>query len=126
MGYLAMPYLALTAGATTTGGAIWLAPDNVSGWSMTVVTTGTLTGTFRFYRSDDPRARPDSSAADRAAAVWTEFTADVATSISNPGGGAVQFSVMVSDFRSAFMRMDYTHTSGTGTVMAYFSGHGGC
>ncbi len=119
---LAMPYMTLAAGTNTTGNALWLGPDGITGWSMTVVTTGTLTGTFRFYASDDPRARPDRSAADRAAAAWVEFTADVSTMITDPAGGAVTFKVMVSDFQSDFLRMDYAHTSGTGTVSSFFSG----
>jgi hypothetical protein len=118
---LAMGYMNLAAGATTTGNAIWLGPDNVAGWSMTVTTTGTLTGSFKFYASDDPRARPDR--ADKANATWTEFTSDVSASITNPAGGAVTFKVMVSGFRSDFVRMDYVHVSGSGTVAANFSGH---
>jgi hypothetical protein len=121
---LAMPYMTLTAGANTTGQSLCLGPDGITGWSMTVVTTGTLTGAFRFYASDDPRARPDRNAVDRAAAVWVEFTAEVAAQISNPAAGATTFKVMVSDFRSDFLRMDYVHTSGTGTVTTFFSGRG--
>jgi hypothetical protein len=118
-----MPYITLTAGTTTTGTALWLGPDGIQGWSMHVITTGTLTGSFRFYRSSDPRARPDRSAVDQAAAKWREFTSDVAAQISNPAAGTTDFEVMVSDFRSDFVRMDYVHTSGTGTVTSFFSGH---
>ena len=119
---LAMPYMTLTAGTNTTGNTLWLGPDGITKWSMMVITTATLTGNFRFYRSSDPRARPDRTAVDRAAAVWTEFTADVAASITDPAGGVVAFEVMVSDFASDFLRMDYAHTSGTGTVTSFFSG----
>lgn len=118
---LAMPYTTLTVPVTTTGGALWLGPDGITAWSMTVVVTGTLTGVFRFYASDDPRARPDRSAVDRAAAVWVEFTSDVSSMITNPGN-TVTFKVMVSNFASDFLRMDYVHTSGTATIASYFSG----
>jgi hypothetical protein len=118
-----MKYLDLPVGVTTTGNALWLAPDGIAGWSMSVK-TGSLTGAFRFYRSDDPRARPDSSPVDRAAAVWAEFTSEVASQITNPAAGAALFNVVVPNFRSAFLRMDYVHTSGTGPVEAFFSGHG--
>jgi len=121
---LAMPYMTLAAGASTTGGSLWLGPDNVAGWSMHIITTGTLTGSFKFYRSSDPRARPDRSTADRAAAAWKEFTSDVSSMISNPAGGTTDFEVMASDFRADFLRMDYVHVSGSGTVTVFFSGHG--
>lgn len=114
-------YLAQTAGATATGRTLWLAPDGCNGWSMTVK-TGVVTGAFTFQKSNDPRARPDSG--ETSSAVWDDFTADVASQISNPAGGAVQFDVDVSDFRAHFLRMTYTHTSGTGAVDAYFSAHG--
>lgn len=119
---LAMGYLNLAAGASTTGGSLWLAPDHVPGWSMTVTTTGTLTGSFKFYASDDPRARQDHPS--KASATWTEFTSDVSSMITNPAGGTATFKVMVSNFRSDFLRMDYVHVSGSGTVIANFSGHG--
>lgn len=118
----AMNYMNLSSGANTTGGSLWLAPDDVVGWSMTVTTTGTLTGAFKFYASDDPRARQDHPS--KASATWTEFTSDVSSQISNPAGSTTTFKVMVSNFRSDFMRMDYAHTSGAGTVIANFSGHG--
>ena len=120
MGIPAMQYMNLTVGATTTGGPLGpLSVDCVEGFSMTVITTGTLTGVFRFYRSNDPRARQDHP--QRASAVWQEFTSDVSALISNPAGGAAQFTVDVSDFRSDYVRMDYVHTSGTGTVQAFFT-----
>ena len=118
-------YMTLTTGLTTTGNALWLSPDEIDGWSMQVTTTGTLTGTFRFYWSNDPRARPDNSAAVKAAADWREFTSDVSAMIVNPAAGATTFEVMVDNFKRAYLRMDYVHTSGTGTVSALFSGRRG-
>jgi len=120
MGIPAFQYMNLAAGATTTGGAIGpLTADYVEDFSATVITTGTLTGAFRFYRSNDPRARSDN--ADRANAKWQEFTADVSAMISNPAGSTTQFTVDVSDFRSDYLRIDYTHTSGSGTVQIYLT-----
>ncbi len=123
MSGISATYMTLAAGATTTGGALWLAPDCISNWSMQVVTTGTLTGAFRFYESNDMRARPDHP--DRANAVWHEFTSEVASQWTNPAGGAVVFRVKGEDQSAQFMRMDYVHTSGTGTVSARFSGRSG-
>jgi|SRR6185436_9035332 len=107
------------------GGSLWLGADCITGWSMTVKTSGTLAGAFRFYRSDDPRARQDASPTDQAAAVWIEFTTDVSTQIVNPAGSAVTFQVMVSDFRSGFLRMDYVGTGGAGNIESWYSGVGG-
>jgi hypothetical protein len=84
-----------------------------------VITTGTLTGSFKFYLSNDPRARQDN--ADKANAVWQEFTTDVAAMITNPAAGTTQFTVNVSDFRADYVRMDYVHSGGSGTVKAYFT-----
>ena len=120
MGIPAFQYMNLSSGVTTTGGAIGpLTADRCTGFSATVNTTGTLTGTFKFYLSNDPRARQDRSSADRAAAVWTEFTTDVSSMITNPSGGTTSFTVNVSDFRAEYLRVDYTHTSGSGTVQIY-------
>lgn len=120
MGIPAVQYMNLAAGATTTGGAYGpLSVDGVEGFSATVITTGTLTGAFRFYRSNDPRARQDHF--ERSSAVWQEFTTDVSAMISNPAGAAAQFTVDVSDFRSDYLRIDYTHTSGSGTVKIFLT-----
>lgn len=120
MGIPAFVYMNLSAGATTTGGAIGpLTADRVNGFSATVVTTGTLTGAFRFYLSNDPRARQDN--ADKANAQWQEFTTDVSSMIVNPSGGTTSFTVNVSDFRADYLRIDYVHTSGSGTVKIYLS-----
>lgn len=122
MGIGAMQYLSVTnPTGTTTGATLWLEPDCVHGFAMTAKTTGTLTGAFKFYKSQDPRARPDN--ASTSSAVWDEFTTEVASQITNPAGGTAQFDVDVSDFRAAFLRVDYVHTSGTGTITMFFSGH---
>lgn len=107
------------------GGSLWLGADCISGWSMTVSTTGTLTGAFRFYAADDPRARQDASAADQLLVKWTEFTSDVTTQIVNPAGTPTTFRVMVSDFRSGFLHMDYAGVSGAGNIESWYSGVGG-
>jgi hypothetical protein len=110
---------------TIRGGSLWLGADCITGFSMTVATLGTLTGAFRFYLSNDPRARQDASAAEQALARWDEFTTLVGTQIVNPAGAAVTFTVMVSDFRAGFMRMDYVGVSGIGAIESFYSGVGG-
>lgn len=120
-------YMTATNPASTTvrGGSMWLAADCCTGFSMTVKTTGTLTGAFKFYSSNDPRARQDATAADQAAAVWDEFTTEIASQITNPSASAVQFRVMVSDFRGGFLHMDYVGGgAGAGTISSWYSGLG--
>jgi hypothetical protein len=110
---------------TIRGGSLWLGADCITGFSMTVQTTGTLTGAFLFYLSNDPRARQDASPTDQAAAVWGEFTSIVGSQVVNPAGTPVTFFVMVSDFRAGFLRMDYVGASGAGTIASWYSGVGG-
>jgi hypothetical protein len=122
----AMKYLTLTSNTTTTGGSLWLAPDCCDGFSMTVKYVNLVAGigAFKFYKSNDPRARSDHP--DKASAVWDEFTSAVASQITNPASASAQFSVDVSGFRADFLRMDYNATSGTLTsIDAWFSAHGG-
>jgi hypothetical protein len=122
--YGPIKYMTLAAGATTTGGPIWLAPDSINNWQMSVV-TGTLTGTFTFETSNDPRARQTASATDQAAAKWTDITATLTQGISNPSASAVDFVAInkaTIPWAGSFLRMKYTHTSGSGSVDAYFTG----
>jgi hypothetical protein len=120
--YMFTPVTAITI---KRGGSMYLGADSITGFSMTVSTTGNLAGAFRFYLSDDPRARQDMSITDQAAAKWMEFTSVVASQVVNPAGTPVSFQVLVSDFRSGFMRMDFEASAGTGTVESWYSGTGG-
>ena len=117
--------LLVPSAGTWRGGSLYLNADAITGFSITVVAAGTMTGAFRFYSSDDPRARQDASASDQAAARWNEFTTAVAAQIVNPAGGPTNFQVQVSDFRAGFLRMDYENVSGIGGVNSWYSGVGG-
>jgi hypothetical protein len=121
----AVKYMTLAANTSTTGGSMWLAPDGCDGFSFTVKYVDLVAGVgaFKFFKSNDPRARQDHW--DKANAVWTEFTADVAAQITNPASASAQFDVDVSGFKSDFVRMDYAATSGTLTsIDVWFSAHG--
>lgn len=118
--YLTNP--TVSGAVTVSGGSMWLGADCVTGFSITVRTTGTLTGAFRFYMSDDPRARQDASPADQAAAVWIEFTSSLTAQIVNPAGSPTSFHVMASDFRAGFLKMDYVGVSGAGAIESWYSG----
>lgn len=112
----------VSGAVTLSGGPLWLGVDEVTGFSITVATTGTLTGAFRFYLSDDPRARQDALPAERALAKWIEFTSSLSSQITNPAGAAANFHVMASDFRAGFLRMDYVGVSGSGAIESFYSG----
>lgn len=110
-------YINATTGATTTGGSIWLAPDNVrllsfhNEWASN-------TGAFTFFGSNDPRARqghPDYASAD-----WDDITSQL--TITDPSGGAGDDIVQVADVTFAYIRMTYTKNAGTGVLKSYFSG----
>lgn len=121
----AVKYMTLAANTSTTGGSMWLSPDGCSNLSFTVKYADLVAGVgaFKFFKSNDPRARQDHP--DKANAVWTEFTTDVASQITNPASASAQFDVDVTDFASDFVRMDYASTSGTLTsIDAWFSAHG--
>jgi hypothetical protein len=120
--YMTTPVTAVTI---KRGGSMYLNADAITGFSMTVVTTGNLVGAFKFYSSDDPRARQDAPQDVQFAAKWNEFTTAVAAQIVNPAGAPTNFQVQVSDFRAGFMRMDFEATAGTGTVESWYSGVGG-
>lgn len=120
MGFMGpIKYMTLAAGATTTGGTIWLQPDNLSLINFTTKTTGTLTGTFTVEGSNDPRARQTSG--DTANAEWTDITATM-TGISNPAAGVTEAVVTRATTPYAFVRLNYTQTSGAGLVDVWFSG----
>lgn len=116
---------ALDGSVSIVGGPIWLAPDNINNWSMQVVTTGTLTGTFTFEASNDPRARQTASSTDQTAAQWTDVTSALVGTITNPSGSTTNQVIINKTsvpWSGAFLRMKYTKSSGAGTVTAYFNG----
>lgn len=119
MGSMAMKYMTLAAGATTTGGPIWLHPDNISNISFTTKTGGTLTGTFTVEASPDLRARQASG--DTANAEWTDITATM-TGVTNPAGATTEAVATRTGVPYALVRLIYTHTSGAGAVDVWFSG----
>ncbi len=83
---------------------------NTNGSSITVYTTGTLTGTFTMWGSDKPN--PDETSD----ADWVQDTGFTAT---NPAGAPVTFAQTNLQSKAYHKRIKYVHTSGTGTITAY-------
>lgn len=111
-------YLSLEPGADTTGGSIWLAPDNVRLLSFHNEWTGTEAATLTFYGSNDPRARQDHP--DYSSAHWDDISSQL--TYTDPAGSAGDDIVQVADVTFAFIRMDYNHTGGAGNFFSHFAG----
>lgn len=107
-----------TSTNTVTGGSIWLGPDHITGGSFHVEVGGDATGTFKYYASNDPRARPDH--AEFANRDGDEITSDL--TFTNPAGSGVSEIVSISDMQFEFIWVTYTNSSGEGPVKVYFSG----
>ena len=117
-------YITSADGATVTGGAIWIQPDNLSQWHFMVKWTGTLAATVTVEASDDPRARQTSG--DTANAAWVDVTA-ACSSTTAPAGVAGTTIIRPSGAGdaltwAAFLRLKWTKTGGSGTFEAWFSG----
>ncbi len=72
--------------------------------------------------SIDPRANPNASAADQAAAKWIDVTAlglTVAAIVAGVGSVMDIFSTMTV----AYFRQRIVHTAGTGDARSYIAGH---
>lgn len=88
--------------------ALWTGRHS-DGYGLTVITTGSLTGTFTLWMTD--KAHP-STADD------TDWVQDTTFSPSNPAGGAVKFRDDGGNAKAGFKRLKYVHSSGTGTIYA--------
>ncbi len=125
-----MEYINLLVAAgvpsTFTGGALWLGPDAIEGfsfqdvWNELVADGQTLVGTIVIEASNDPRANQLHD--EQSLAQWTDITADITP--TNPTAGAGGKMEMVSDVRFEYVRMRLTGLTGSGRFLNEFSGHG--
>lgn len=117
MSFLNVPALSLSASATNAGVSIWLAPDNITRLSIHSE-CGICTGTFKVETSNDPRARADHP--DYSSSVWEDSTSDFG--LADPAGGAADFNVPFDNVNFEFLRISYTHSSGSGSLYVWVSG----
>lgn len=118
-GNVYIPAISLAVAANNAGVSIPIGPDRLSNMSYTIY-HGAIVGTFAFYVSNDPRA--SASHADHANADWYNATSEY-TSIVQPAGVAGSLYVPFTDIGVAFVKLAYTHTSGTGVLRAHFNGN---
>lgn len=111
-----------TVGRATDGYAITGTPTVYSyvwkgnvDFGLTVETTGTLTGTWTLWASDNPNA----SETDDTHWVDTSTHADFVE--SNPAGSATKWRVNSTLIRAAKLRLKFVAASGAGTIYAYVS-----
>jgi hypothetical protein len=83
---------------------------NSDGASMTVFTTGTLTGTFTLWFTDvrNPSLADDSQ--------WTQDTTFAPT---NPAGAAIKFTDSMGNAKALRKRLKFVGASGAGTITGY-------
>lgn len=82
-------------------------------FGLTVETTGTLTGTWTLWASDNPAA----SATDDTHWVDSSTHADFVE--TNPAGSTTKWRVNSVLIRAGKLRLKYTNASGTGNIFAY-------
>ena len=102
-----------TPGVVNPTGTIYSAAwtgRHADGSALTVITTGTLTGTFTLWMTD----KPNPSLADD-----TDWVQDSGFAPTNPAGAAVKFRDDLGNAKAMHKRLKYVHASGTGTIFGY-------
>lgn len=110
-----------TSGATPTNGkaasgtstyysTVWKGDRD---FGLTVVTSGTLTGTWTLWATDNPNA---SEADDT---DWVDSSSHADFVETNPAGSTTKWRVNSVLMRAAKLRLKYVNASGTGTLYAY-------
>jgi hypothetical protein len=96
-----------TAPATATSGSICLCDENITRIGIHFE-HGALTGTWTVKASTDPRARAGHP--DYTSAEWDDVTATFA--LTDPAGGAADFSEVYENSNWDFLLITYTHAAG--------------
>lgn len=82
-------------------------------WGLQIVTTGTLTGTWKLYASE--RKHPDlTSNTD-----WVDMSTHADFVETNPAGAATNWRTSSILLKSEWLRLEYTNASGTGNIFAF-------
>lgn len=82
-------------------------------FGLTVVTSGTLTGTWTLWATDNPNAS-DADDTD-----WVDMSAHAEFVETNPAGSATKWRVNSYQLRAGKFRLKYVNASGTGSIYAY-------
>jgi hypothetical protein len=111
---------------TGSNGAVQPLPvnlDNLDGCGFQLVTSGTLTGTWKVEVSNNyvSITMPAlSSSYASGAVVWTDVTAQFSPAITNPAGSATNQFVQMYPLVARWVRITLTVASGTGnTTITY-------
>ena len=83
---------------------------HADGYGLTIITTGTLTGTFTLWMTDKPNPNLAND---------NDWVQDATFAPTNPAGSAVSFRDDASNAKSMYKRIKYVHSSGTGTIFGY-------
>jgi|SRR6185312_8545795 len=112
------PNASMTGTSTIKSQAFWLV--KFSGCSFQPSWTGTPTGTFKVFVSNDfmPSATGDQSNPANAG-TWTDLGATVS---ANPSGSAGNTFIPIYASCGMWIQLQYTNTSGAGTASGTFVG----
>ena len=98
------------SGTNTYYSDVWQAEDD---FGLTVVTSGTLTGTWTLWCTDNINADPATDV------DWVDSSAEPEFIETNPAAGATKWRVNAVLLRAAKCRLKYVNASGTGVLAAY-------
>jgi hypothetical protein len=82
-------------------------------FGVTVITTGTLTGSFTLWATDNPKA--DLTDDDD----WVDMSTHADFAETNPAGAATKWRFSTTLMRGARFRLKFVNASGTGNLFAY-------
>jgi hypothetical protein len=114
----------VAANATTKS---WIVRPGVDGITRIFfhIVFGAVTGTLTVFMSSDPRAGEEMSDGTNHSADWLEITASITMiGTGNPVGSAGATGINVSDIGAEFVKLTYTHSSGTAAMRVYYSAAG--
>lgn len=87
-------------------------PDREGNLGFTLETTGTLTGTFTLWYSDEDQPN-EASDTD-----WVQDTTWVPT---NPAGAATKVKYAIAEIKARWVRVKLVVSGGAGTVYGYYA-----
>lgn len=87
-----------------------MTPNEYGDLGFTLITTGTLSGTFTLWYSD--KENPDVS-------TDGDWTQDPTWAPTNPAGAATNVAYNVSGLRKKWARVKYVHSAGAGDLSGF-------